>query len=370
MRIFHAADLHYCPKHLERVDRAFGFAVDCAIDACAELAILAGDSFDSTMPVHEPAINRLMVQVRRLANHMPVVILQGTFSHDRPGSLDIFRFISSGESRVFVVDEPRQIQIGICLVNCLPSINKASQEVADAGGPAEYVANVMQGWAGANRNHHADGGINILVSHGTVTGCRTESGHAMVSPDHEFSLEVLLSSGVDAVMLGHIHLHQVFTMGGKYVAYPGSIARLVFGHTALTGFLMWNIDHGTPATHHFIETPSPAMVEVVFDGPPDMDQLRELAATSQGAMVRVRAQVDEEYARFIDRQAIQALFSGAEKLSLEVAVNPVQRVRAPGIGQQTNTRQRLAHWANSTDLPDGQVEGLLNRYDQLKSEAA
>jgi exonuclease SbcD len=291
-----------------------------------------------------------MSRVAELAKFMPVVIINGTFSHDRPGSIDVFSYINE-RYHVHVIDEPTQMHIVTangekCLVNCLPSLNKAMPEISDAGGPAEWVAKLLSNWAETNKTHRQNGGCSILVSHGTVVGCKTESGHAMVSPDHEFSCETLISSGVDAVMLGHIHLHQSWEQlvcYGKVVkiAYPGSIAKLVFGHIAPTGFLMWEVspEYGE---FEFIPAPSPEMVEIIFDGKPDMEKLQELAATiPQGAMVRIRSQVDEEYAQFVDRAAIAAMFAGTEKFSLDLSITPVQIVRAPGIGKHTSVRGRL-----------------------------
>lgn len=371
MKIFHCADLHYAPKHLERVDRAFGFAVDHAIQQGAELAIIAGDVFDSTMSIHEPSLSAVMTRISTLAQHMPVVIINGTFSHDRPGSLEMFRFIG-GRYQVHIVDKPMQIHVGICIVderqpmagvcivNCFPSINKAMPEIAAAGGPAAWVSSRLADWAVANREHRQNGGISILVSHGTVVGCKTESGHAMISPDHEFSCETLLSSGVDAVMLGHIHLHQHWNQ----VVYSGSIAKLVFGHNAPTGFVMWEVSP-EGVYFEFVPAPSPEMVEIIFNGQPDMDILRELAATSQGAMVRIRSQVDEEFAQFVDRQSIMDMFAGAEKVSLDVSVNPVQRVRASGISKYASVRDRLRAWAKSAELLV-ELDDLLDRYDTLQ----
>ena len=81
IRIAQFSDLHYSEKNLAEADRCFGFAVDGAIRRGAEVAVISGDSTDHALDVHSPAVERLARQVRRLADHCPVLMLQGTFSH-------------------------------------------------------------------------------------------------------------------------------------------------------------------------------------------------------------------------------------------------------------------------------------------------
>ena len=87
MRIAHFSDLHYCAKHLRWVDAAFGFAIAHAKKNGAEVAVISGDSFDAAISLHEPAVTAFIRRVKELAESMPVLILQGTHSHDRPGCL-------------------------------------------------------------------------------------------------------------------------------------------------------------------------------------------------------------------------------------------------------------------------------------------
>ena len=109
-RIFHTGDLHYCPEFLEEVDRCFEFAVGQAIDRGCDVAVISGDLFDRRVEVHQPAVSALLDRVRRLAEYMPVLILQGTYSHDHPGSLDIFKTLG-GAHPVHVSDCIEQVYL-------------------------------------------------------------------------------------------------------------------------------------------------------------------------------------------------------------------------------------------------------------------
>lgn len=357
MKIFHASDLHYCSKHLDDVDRAFTYAVNYAIEVGADAAVISGDSFDSAIGIHEPAVTALFTQVYRLAQHMPVLVLQGTFSHDRPGSLSPL-WLLGGAFPVLVADTSGQWALthdrrwssdlatpgARAVFSALPSLNKAA--LPDS--PAAYVADLMTQF----RENVPKGLPSILVSHGTVSGCVTESKHAMISPDHEFHIDTLFSSGADAIMLGHIHAHQSWRQGGQAIAYPGSITRLIYGHRDPTGFLLWNIEPGR-AEYELVETPAPGLIEITFDGPPSMAALRELAdQVGENDRVRIRYEIDQDHAHTVDRSAIEEMFGAAGGVKVEATVHPVQSVRASGIGRAMTLREKLGYWATTTGDED------------------
>ena len=391
IRIFHAADLHYCPKHLRWVDRAFSHGVDEAIKSGCEIAVIAGDSFDATMGIHEPAVTAYMRQIARLADNMPVIVLQGTFSHDRPGSLDMLREIRGGYP-VRVVDEPerfclyRTMSGGLTFddetpegqnmimlaVNALPSLNKGDPTIMDLGAK-DWAGRIFENFSRHNVSQRQYGIPSILVTHGTVIGSTTESGYAMVSPDHEFSLEMLAAAEADAVLLGHIHKHQNWfeqTPSGSQtlIAYPGSIAKLVYGQFDHTGFLIWDLCPGDKVSFHFEPVPSRDLVEISFDGAPDIDELRRIAdQLGQDDHVRIRWNIDQEHASTIDKRRIRELFANAGGVKLEGVVNPVQSVRAAGIGRVTSLADKIDYWADTTGDAVA-VPGLLDRLEQLRCE--
>src|SRR5512134_1667834 len=110
MRIAQFSDLHYGPRTLEEVDRCFAHAVTQAIEAGVEVAMISGDSTDHELDLHAPAVEALARRVRRLAEHCPVLMLQGTYSHERPGTLSIFRLLG-GAHPVYVADRIKQVAL-------------------------------------------------------------------------------------------------------------------------------------------------------------------------------------------------------------------------------------------------------------------
>lgn len=372
-KLFHTGDLHYGRNgQLPWIDLAMTNAVDVAIAENCVAAVLAGDSFDHALNVHEPAFSAFMRQVMRLSSHMPTLVLAGTFSHDRPGSLDVLKDIPT-KYPLIVADEIGVHDLAGVRVCVLPSLNKANPEVMKEGAH-EWTRRQLAGFAQGNQDARSRGQSSVLVSHGTLLGAITESGYSMVSPDLEFSAENLAAADADAVLLAHIHRHaiwpNVLTPSGSRtsIAYPGSIARLVHGHTVPVGFLIVDLEPGHAATFEFHESPSRQFLEIDFPGLPDMDEIRHIAAKAgPDDAVRIRWTVDEEHAAAVDKQAIRDLFVGVDSLKLEPRVLPVQRVRAAGIGRAVTLADKLRHWAETTGSMEA-MPRLLDRLEMVQAE--
>jgi exonuclease SbcD len=388
MRIFHTGDVHYCPKHLEEVERCFGYAVSQAILAECRAGIVAGDLFDHRLDAHSPALIAAVRQIQRLANAMPVLLLAGTLSHDPPNVLEIFRSIHS-RFPICVADRIQQFALlhdgrwvgsgahafdpddlpptPILVASCLPAVNKGA--VAAAVGPAlaaesagDLVADVLKSWAPSNARARAHGVPTIVVAHGTVNGSLTEHGQPMISLDHEMTSGALWSARADAVMLAHIHRHQSWTAEGQAIAYCSSPGRLHFGEHDPKGFLLWDVEPGKPS-FRFVETPAKRLLEIAFTGTPDFAVLRQHAKDAAGAHVRIRYAIDEEHRHSVDRQEIESLFSGAQSVRIEARVLPVQRQRAQGISEARTLQEKLTRWCEFSQVD---AEPLLARLQSLQ----
>jgi len=379
MRIAHFSDLHYGAATLDEADRCFGAAIDRAIAEGAEVAVLSGDATDHGLDLHAPATLRLFAQVRRLAEHCPVLMLQGTFSHEPPGTLAVFRLLGArhpvqvaerieqvaltAEGRWRVSDGWRfdAVPPGIrLLVSCVPTINKAvvaaAVGAAEAGAAvSEHLAQLLAGFAPGHGQARRQGIPTVLISHGTVFGSMTEHGVPMAGADHEFTAGLLFAAEAQAVLLGHIHRHQRWEQEGiagrQCVAYAGSIGRFHYGEEGDKGFLLWEV---TPTTADCVLWPTPARrtVDIVFEGRPDLEVLREAIERHgvEGARVRVRWTVADEDRHAVDRAAIGRLLAGAAQTKLEGRIVPVVRARAPGISLLDSLAAKVRRWAELTGV--------------------
>lgn len=391
LRIAQFSDIHYASSTLAEADRCFTFAVDAAIGRGIDCAVISGDSTDHALDVHVPAVEALARNVRRLADHCPVLMLQGTFSHEPPGTLSIFRLLG-GRYRVHVADRLRQVALledgrwcespgwrfeqrpagTTALFSCVPTVNKAviaatvgAEAAATAVG--EELSALLLGLATGNEAARADGVPTIGVSHGTVYGCLTEHGVPMAGFDHEFTTGALFGARASAFMLGHIHKHQSWSEAGRVIAYAGSIGRLHYGEEGEKGFLFWEV--GAEGAHfELIATPAKRTVEIAFDGVPDLAEVERCAKSLDvtDAFVRVRWTVAEEDRHEFDRQAVRALFAGAAEVKLEGRVIPVVRTRAAGISQETGIAAKVQAWAAATGV---KAEGMLACLTTLHTRA-
>lgn len=370
----HFSDIHYAGATLEEVDRCFSFALDAAIGRGVEFAVISGDSTDHALDIHTPAVDALARNIRRLADHCPVLMLQGTFSHEPPGTLNLFRLLG-GQYPVHVVDRLQQVALlpgGVwqasddwrfdavpegarALFSCVPVVNKAviaaavgATEAARAVG--EQLSLLLRGLAASNEAARRRGIATIGVSHGTVYGCLTEHDVPMAGFDHEFTTGALFAAGATAFMLGHIHKHQAWISNGRVIAYAGSIGRLHYGEQGDKGFLFWEVG-ADAASYALVQTPARRTIDITFDGMPDLDRLRQIVRETElaGAFVRVRWTMPEEDSDGVDRAAIERLFAGAAQVKLVARVIPVVRTRAAGISHLASMAAKVRAWADVTD---------------------
>ena len=375
IRIAQFSDIHYAGgANFQEVHRCFSFAVDEAIRQGIDCAVISGDSTDHALDVHSPAVAALATNVRRLADHCPVIMLHGTWSHEPPGTLNIFRLLG-GRYPVHVADRIQQVALlpdgrwegsegwrfesvpdgAAALFSCVPTVNKAMVAAAvgataAAGAVGEELAALLRGFSPTNEAARARGIPTIGISHGTVYGCITEHGVPMAGFDHEFTTGSLFGAATSAFMLGHIHRHQFWERDGQVIAYPGSIGRLHYGEDGEKGFLLWEVGAAI-VRFALIPTPARRTVEISFDGLPDLEELKTRAQQAQvsGAFVRVRWNVPEEDRASVDRRAIEAVLAGAAEVKLEGRIIPVVRTRAAGISREGSIAGKVRAWAKATE---------------------
>lgn len=394
IRIAQFSDLHYSEKNLAEADRCFGFAVDEAIRRGAEVAVISGDSTDHALDVHSPAVERLARQVRRLADHCPVLMLQGTFSHEPPGTLAIFRLLG-GRFGVHVADRIGQVALrqdrtwlgshgwhfdgaqgplpecARVVFTCVPTVNKAtvaaSVGAADAGvALGQELAALLAGFAASNQVAREALVPTVGVSHGTVNGCITEHDVPMAGLDHEFTSGALFAAQAQAFMLGHIHRHQHWVQGGRVVAYAGSIGRFHHGEVGEKGFVLWDVGASAVA-FELVPTPARRTVDLFFDGRPDLARIESAAAGGEleGAWIRVRWTIADEDRHEVDREAIKRALAGAAGVQLEGRFVPVVRSRAEGMSRCASLGDKVRVWAGVTGA---RVEPLLVRLERLSHQ--
>lgn len=389
MKILHASDLHYSPGNLVEADRCFGHAVEQAIAQNVAVAMITGDSTDHALDGHSPALLALAKRIKQLADHCPVFLLQGTFSHEPVGLLKMLEMIGARHP-IIVSDkigmiglsegkwleyDPTYTDVKYDLViTSVPTVNKAELALVVGADNASvemgnHIAALLGLFGPANAALRRRGIPTVLASHGTVDGSLNENGVPMAGLDHEFSIGALFSANTCATMLGHIHMHQQWTREHdgrtQRIAYPGSIGRYHYGELGEKYCLIWEVSADT-ADFTPVQTPSKRMIEIAFEGVPNLEQLATVAEQCRGAFVRVKYSVDEEFVKTVDRQAIKQILGTAAEVKIEGEVLTIQRQRCAGISTLTSVEERFMKWCEFTSTPK---DGLAERLSMLQTMA-
>ena len=395
LKIFHFGDCHYSQQNLEESDRCVGHLVDCAKIENPDVFVLTGDSTDHRLEAHSSALRALALRIKQCSEIAPMILLQGTYSHEPPGTIEMFGLLSSkypiavanricqialtdirtwifSDGPLFQVDEIDLKHIK-AVFTCVPTLNKASVAATlGASDAAEemgiQIQRYLKGAGVMNLRFQQNDIPTIGLSHGTVHGCITEHGVPMMGSDHEFTQEALFDAQCSAFLLSHIHKHQSWEKNHRLIAYAGSIGRFHYGEIGDKGFLHWTVG-AEKSSFEFKVTPSRVLMHFDYDGIPDMVELTEAAMYCSGANVRVRWQIDQEHSQVVNREQIIDLFKEANEVKIEVRILPIQRTRCEGINSEISTDGKLKRWCQLTDVePEPLIErlGVLNLMSSIE----
>ena len=220
VRIVHTADVHLGARHTDLGDRAaaqrerqfaaFRATVDLAIEAGADLFLVAGDLFDSNAQPRR-SVERVAAELARLAGRrIRSVLLPGT--HDVCDRASIYR--------AYDLTELAGLETGTDLVTVLtperPVVHFPELETVVFGrlfATKRAPRSPLAGFSAAGASET----WRIGMIHGSllVPG-RTDADEVV------FSAEEVAASGLDYLALGHWHSAQSGTAGKVRYAYPGA----------------------------------------------------------------------------------------------------------------------------------------------------
>ncbi len=383
MEVIHTGDLHYAAETLAEVEHCMEAVVN-AISPTTDAVVIGGDTTDHRLDAHTPAFLALARRVADIARKAPLLLLQGTFSHEPPGMIRLLGLL--GE-RIYVADGIGQVALTHTgrwvrpsnpyafeegelrslhsetplkgLFSCLPVVNaaavlakrgaSATAASSNAQAMGDATAAVLAGWAPINAVAAELDIATVGVSHGTARESRTEHGVPMMGMDHEYTTGMLFSAGCSAFMLNHIHLHQWWEVNGRKIAYSGSLPCLHYGEEGEKVFLRWDIGARTAS---FVATPSGAQrfAHFAFQGIDDIDavvaELRH--ADVAGKKVRVRVTLPVTDRDNFSADVIRAALASALEVKVEPIFIPVTRARSEGIGAASTQLERLRVWVTCT----------------------
>lgn len=406
-------------SRLAEHDRVCGFVVrDAAARGCGVL-LHGGDVFERRSTVRERDSVWAWLDAA-VAEGMVVGICGG--NHEAPGEVveldnpaagvyayevPAVRVIGDGPSAVAVafLPWPRRASIARWLES-LTGAAPSRESVSLAA--RELLRDVLRG-LGAQLADAPPDVPRVLLAHVQLSGSKTDPDQpSMVGVDMEISLEDLMLSGADAVLLGHIHLPQEWEVArlhdgacvasdslpsadnvvGVPVIYAGSPRRTAYaaGELVQKGYVVLEFEGRRLVRWERVPTPATPLIlvdarwetnGVVIPG-------REFLVSNDdpwpqeipvGAEIRLRYSVagDQRDAarRAAEAQAADWRTRGAAEVKVDEVVEATARVRAPDVATAPTLRDALeAVWrSQGADAPaEHRRAHLLSMADSVLEE--
>lgn len=390
LKVLHFSDLHANRKNLEKVKVALDHVIKTAEERKPDLILFTGDMWDGQTTIdYSSPLMMVIDEFADLSRISPIVIIRGTPSHDRPGSLEVFGSIRTKQP-VFIIRDPEIFPCNHlnCFIYPIPAPTKSGlvKMAQDKGielSPdksdevcADILHDILRGYglhlAEARKQNPAT--IGIVAGHLTISGARTSTGQIMMSGDIPVPSMYLQEIEAELICLGHIHKHQIID---GTIFYPGSCLPVNWGEQEQKVMLYYELEPGQTVHYEAIPFPFPPMVDI--EGTADNDgginfqngfDIRDLI----GADVRIRIKIkisphnkdlytQEKFLLLLNFLASQAGLDGELKinsLKFEKIIETENRQRCEAITIARTNVEKLLAWgeSNNTDITDGMIKCL------------
>ncbi len=259
MKILHTADIHTRKENEREVITSLREIREAQVKNRVDLVAIAGDWGDAAIQnTEQGGLDRFLGELQAMANECPVVMVEGTPSHDVDGSLDVIKrldteygitilepgrpyFLSKHkiEGCIGVVDRIGKFDIPSLLVLGIPEPRKKyllANGTAGKDATEEAIRTAMKQFCfqlAAIRRQYADLPC-LVVYHGDVAGTTLQNDQTVErGTGIAITIDDLASIGADYYALGHIHKPQ--QVGNLPAYYAGSVYAKNFGETHKPG---------------------------------------------------------------------------------------------------------------------------------------
>ena len=278
-KIAHISDIHADKKNMVIVNKAVEFTVEKLRELEISAAFFSGDIFNGNLSIADA----IFILETLAGSPCPLHFLQGTPSHDIPGSIKIFDLIKSHLGQYnYTFDKPETLQLGrpnspIGMIHrldnfdsgdveecgqlsVLPAVSKGNLALNQPDlGPAELNAearnqlqNILKDFGLKAEGRHP----HILMLHYPIEGAGYSNGQMETGNEITLSIADLQLANADYVAAGHIHKAQQENLP-YWVSYAGSLVHQDAGEQEPKGFKVVTFDdNGKLDNIEFIESPS------------------------------------------------------------------------------------------------------------------
>lgn len=397
IRMLHFADVHIGMENYGRIDPATGTStrvrdfldrldevIRYGLDHGVDLAVFAGDAFKSRDP--DPTQQREFAQrIKRLSDAVPTLLLVG--NHDMPAmparasSIDIFRALDVPGVIVGHKPDGQVIETasGPVFLAWLPypMRNRLLSRAEHAGKSIDElekallgeVSNILRGLSDQASGHDMP---RVLAGHFSVAEAKLGSERSvMLGKDVAVTSSALAEPAWDYVALGHIHRHQVLNPEGyPPVVYSGSLERIDFGEEAEPKGFCWVELRRGETTWSFQEVSARPFVTVRVDARAADDVTEaareQLQNISDGSVVRVIVQMNEDQQADLRERDLQAALPGAASVNIAREVQVEARTRLGDLAPESlSPLELIEQYFKDRGEPPERIRELLARAQEL-----
>ncbi|UCE67372.1 MAG: metallophosphoesterase [Candidatus Zixiibacteriota bacterium] len=398
IKIAHFGDLHASEKTKEEALKAVEFIFDECKERDVHAILNCGDTFDGPITLGDKGPVNELLDLMFSRAQAPQFIIEGTKSHDIPGSIDIFEKLGGFQKQVYLHRTPASYPLvkthespllntyvvpahdldpgeGTSWghISFLPALTKSYLARDITASPEEMNQMIAE----KLRVILSDFGAkaidspkpHILMGHFTVAGSETSTGQVLMGGEIILSPADIALANADYVAMAHIHKAQKIEPN---IYYAGSPYHLNFGELEEKGFNIVTFDDdGNLADVEFVKNPharSRQTIDVRFNPETRDWDLSEKPHPGADVRIRLYAPMHEFSDEIVDQVEATTLEAGVHTIKVEKIPTPENRVRAANLSTAQTLRDQLIEYAKvkgieapeSALLKADQVEEVVN----------
>lgn len=401
-KIAHFSDLHLSEKTKDEAIPILKFIFDKCREHKVSAIFNTGDTFDGPVVLGDRGPVNEFIDILQTVPR-PFYVIEGTKSHDLPGSVDFIEHIHRSAGNVFhyIFKEPHSFQLvkfpdkeilgdivsgdihpGWNLdpgqggsypcghLSVLPAPTKSFLAKELKGSPEEInqviqqkLRDILAGFGSIAADSPKP---HILMAHITVSGSEVSTGQILLGGDIQVSVADLELVKADYIALGHIHKAQQSSLP-RHISYAGSPYHQNFGELEPKGFKIVTFDDdGNLADVEFIETPSRPRQTIdvqLVDG-----KLKWSEGLYLKSDIRVRIYAPQHQLSDDLINEVKEFCKDAHSLKIETIPQAENRIRAAELSGAKSLREKLIEYgkAKAIDIP----QSALQKADELEEASS
>ena len=401
IKIASTADIHFSRENQEKAIASLEMFLEKGKEEKIDLFSIAGDLFDRAVNnTTNSGFPQLEQIIKRMMDVAPVVVVEGTITHDIKGCYDVFRDIkadynftilqpgveyflatwSSNFKRPFFVTKKKpELFFPKLLILGLPEQSKENFLADKQLGKAESDEAIKDSMKklllgmGAIRKQHPDIPC-LFVGHGAITGASLSEHQTLPPGGIEIGRDDLAMTGADYYSLGHIHKVQqigylpAYYEGSAFPSDRNESDQKAFSIVEFCDYIIVDDAAGKQiheCTVERINYPHAPKKKIVIEWSETFPVIKEIDI--KGFIIWMQIKVDRERRHEIDLQTIENRLKSLGALvgsEVEIMDNPVETIRSAEIQDAIILRDKVIIHAKLSDKTV--AESILEKADKLE----